>query len=82
MSQKLTPQGITIPDKVEIQSKKSNVMDKDILKDTEELKKLIEELSSKLSYLNSQLKMKIEIDSEIGQPIVKIMDINTNEVIR
>lgn len=80
MSQKLTPEGITSLDKVEIQSKKSDVMNKDILKDPEELKKLIKELTSKLTYLNSQLK--IEIDSEIGQPIVKIIDINTNEVMR
>lgn len=58
----------------------SDFTDKNLLKDPEELKKLMKDLQSKLSYLNSHLK--IEIDSEINQPIVKIMDINTNQVIR
>lgn len=62
------------------QKQNTDMMDKDILKDPEELKKLMKELQSKLSYLNSQLK--IEIDNEIEQPVVKIMDINTNQVIR
>lgn len=61
-------------------NQKSDILDKNLLKDPEELKKLMKELQAKLSYLNSQLK--IEIDSEINQPIVKIMDINTNQVIR
>lgn len=62
------------------QKQNTDMMDKDILRDPEELKKLMKELQSKLSYLNSQLK--IEIDNEIEQPVVKIMDINTNQVIR
>ncbi|MCX7760825.1 MAG: flagellar protein FlaG [Hydrogenothermaceae bacterium] len=64
----------------DIQNQKSDVMDKNILKDPQELKKLVDELKSKLSYLNSQLK--IELDNEINQPVVKIVDINTNQVIR
>ncbi|MEM1725303.1 MAG: flagellar protein FlaG, partial [Thermoplasmata archaeon] len=62
------------------QKQNTDMMDEDILKDPEELKRLMKELQSKLSYLNSQLK--IEIDREIEQPVVKIMDINTNQVIR
>lgn len=64
----------------DIQNQKSDVMDRDILKDPQEFKKLMDELKSKLSYLNSQLK--IELDNEINQPVVKIVDINTNQVIR
>jgi flagellar protein FlaG len=50
------------------------------IKDTEELKKIIEELQNKMSYLNKSLK--IEFDKEIKEPIVKIIDITSNEVIR
>jgi flagellar protein FlaG len=53
---------------------------KDSIKDTEELKKIIEELQNKMSYLNKSLK--IELDEEIKKPIVKIIDITSNEVIR
>ncbi|MEZ0323917.1 MAG: flagellar protein FlaG [Hydrogenothermaceae bacterium] len=68
------------PQNINIQNQKSDVMNRDVLKDPQELKKLMDELKSKLSYLNSQLK--IELDNEIKEPIVKIIDINTNQVIR
>ena len=50
------------------------------LKNPEELKKLIEELQNKISYLNKSLK--IEIDREINEPIIKIVEVGTNKVIR
>ncbi len=53
---------------------------KESLKNQEELKKVIEELQNKISYLNKYLK--IEINNEIKEPVVKIIDINTNRVIR
>jgi flagellar protein FlaG len=49
-------------------------------KNTEELKKILQELQNKISYLSKSLK--IELDEEIKEPIVKIIDINSNEVIR
>ena len=53
---------------------------KEQLKNPEELKKLIEELQNKISYLNKSLK--IEIDREINEPIIKIVEVGTNKVIR
>lgn len=53
---------------------------KESLKNQEELKKVIEELQNKISYLNKYLK--IEINNQIKEPVVKIIDINTNQVIR
>lgn len=53
---------------------------KDQLKNPEELKKIIEELQNKISYLNKALK--IEIDKDINEPVVKIIEVNTNKVIR
>jgi flagellar protein FlaG len=50
------------------------------IKDTEELKKILQELQNKISYLNKSLK--IEFDKEIKEPIIKIIDITSNEVIR
>lgn len=76
----LQNQGFQLDDNKKIIDKDTLYSERELLKDPEELKKLIKELTSKLSYLNSQLK--IEIDSEINKPIVKIMDINTNQVIR
>lgn len=53
---------------------------KEQLKNPDELKKLIEELQNKISYLNKSLK--IEIDREINEPIIKIVEVGTNKVIR
>jgi flagellar protein FlaG len=53
---------------------------KDSIKNTEELKKILQELQNKISYLNKSLK--IEFDKEIKEPVVKIIDITNNEVIR
>jgi len=53
---------------------------KDSLKNVEELKKILQELQNKISYLNKSLK--IELNEEIKEPIVKIIDITNNEVIR
>lgn len=53
---------------------------KDSLKNQEELKKVIEELQRRISYLNKSLK--IELNDEIKEPVVKIIDINTNQIIR
>lgn len=53
---------------------------KEQLKNPEELKKLIEELQNKISYLNKSLK--IEIDRDINEPIIKIVEVETNKVIR
>jgi Uncharacterized flagellar protein FlaG len=50
------------------------------VKNTEELKKILEELQNKISYLNKSLK--IELNEEIKEPVVKIIDITNNEVIR
>jgi flagellar protein FlaG len=50
------------------------------LKNSDELKKLIEELQNKISYLNKSLK--IEIDKDINEPIIKIVEVDTNRVIR
>ena len=46
----------------------------------EELKKIIEEIRKKLDYLNKYLK--IEIDQDLEIPIVKILEKETNRVIR
>jgi len=53
---------------------------KDSIKDTEELKKILQELQNKFSYLNKSLK--IELNEEIKEPVVKIIDITNNQVIR
>ncbi|MBX0312130.1 MAG: flagellar protein FlaG, partial [Sulfurihydrogenibium sp.] len=53
---------------------------KDSTKDVEELKKILQELQSKISYLNKSLK--IEFNEEIKEPVVKIIDNTNNEVIR
>jgi flagellar protein FlaG len=53
---------------------------KDSLKNVEELKKILQELQNKISYLNKSLK--IELNEEIKEPVVKIIDITNNEVIR
>jgi flagellar protein FlaG len=53
---------------------------KDSLKNAEELKKILQELQNKISYLNKSLK--IELNEEIKEPVVKIIDITNNEVIR
>lgn len=53
---------------------------KEQLKNPDELKKLIEEIQNKISYLNKSLK--IEIDREINEPIIKIVEVGTNKVIR
>jgi flagellar protein FlaG len=53
---------------------------KDSLKNVEELKKILQELQNKISYLNKSLK--IELNEEIKEPVVKIIDITSNEVIR
>lgn len=53
---------------------------KDSIKNTEELKRILQELQNKISYLNKSLK--IELDREIKEPIVKIIDTTSNEVIR
>jgi flagellar protein FlaG len=53
---------------------------KEQLRNPEELKKLIEELQNKISYLNKSLK--IEIDRDINEPIIKIVEVETNKVIR
>lgn len=53
---------------------------KEQLKNPEELKKLIEELQNKISYLNKSLK--IEIDRDINEPIIKIVEVETNKVIK
>ncbi|MGC8869358.1 MAG: flagellar protein FlaG [Sulfurihydrogenibium sp.] len=49
-------------------------------KNSDELKKLIEELQNKISYLNKSLK--IEIDRDINELIIKIIEVDTNRVIR
>ncbi|RMD46127.1 MAG: flagellar protein FlaG [Aquificota bacterium] len=46
----------------------------------EELKKIAEELNKKFNMLNSQLK--IEIDKDTGIEVAKIIDKETNKVIR
>ncbi|RUM88968.1 MAG: hypothetical protein DSZ24_02350 [Thermodesulfatator sp.] len=48
--------------------------------DSEELKRILEELQRRLDLFNKQLK--IEIDRELDIPVVKIVDKETNEVIR
>lgn len=53
---------------------------KEQLKNPEELKKIIEELQNKISYLNKALK--IEIDKDINEPIIKIIEVGTDKVIR
>ncbi|MDM7272900.1 flagellar protein FlaG [Sulfurihydrogenibium azorense] len=53
---------------------------KEQLKNPEELKKLIEELQNKISYLNKSLK--IEIDRDINEPIIKIVEVETDKVIK
>lgn len=53
---------------------------KEQLKNPEELKKIIEELQNKISYLNKALK--IEIDKDINEPVIKIVDVETNKVIK
>jgi len=53
---------------------------KDSIKNAEELKKILQELQNKISYLNKSLK--IELNEEIKEPVVKIIDITSNEVIR
>jgi Uncharacterized flagellar protein FlaG len=53
---------------------------KDSMKNTEELKRILQELQNKISYLNKSLK--IELNEEIKEPVVKIIDITSNEVIR
>jgi flagellar protein FlaG len=53
---------------------------KDSIKNIEELKKILQELQNKISYLNKSLK--IELNEEIKEPVVKIIDITSNEVIR
>jgi flagellar protein FlaG len=53
---------------------------KESLKNVEELKKILQELQNKISYLNKSLK--IELNEEIKEPVVKIIDITNNEVIR
>jgi flagellar protein FlaG len=53
---------------------------KDSLKNAEELKKILQELQNKISYLNKSLK--IELNEEIKEPVVKIIDITNNQVIR
>ena len=53
---------------------------KDSLKNTEELKKILEELQNKISYLNKSLK--IELNEEIKEPVVRIIDITNNQVIK
>jgi len=53
---------------------------KDSIKNAEELKKILQELQNKISYLNKSLK--IELNEEIKEPVVKIIDITNNEVIR
>jgi Uncharacterized flagellar protein FlaG len=53
---------------------------KDSIKNTEELKRILQELQNKISYLNKSLK--IELNEEIKEPVVKIIDITNNEVIR
>ncbi|MBX0313123.1 MAG: flagellar protein FlaG [Sulfurihydrogenibium sp.] len=53
---------------------------KDSIKNTEELKKILQELQNKMNYLNKSLK--IELNEEIKEPVVKIIDITSNEVIR
>jgi Uncharacterized flagellar protein FlaG len=53
---------------------------KDSIKNTEELKRILQELQNKISYLNKSLK--IELNEEIKEPVVKIIDITSNEVIR
>lgn len=71
---------------INIQKTESSTQDqlenqlKDSLKNTEELKKILEELQNKISYLNKSLK--IELNEEIKQPVVKIVDITNNQVIR
>ncbi|WP_079653478.1 flagellar protein FlaG [Thermocrinis minervae] len=47
---------------------------------TEELQKILEEIRRKLDYFNIQLK--IDIDKDLEIPVVKIINIETNEVIR
>ncbi len=46
----------------------------------EEIQKIIEEIKRKLDYLNKYLK--IEIDKELDMPVVKIIERDTNKVIR
>ncbi|HBT98900.1 MAG TPA: flagellar biosynthesis protein FlaG, partial [Sulfurihydrogenibium sp.] len=41
---------------------------------------ILQELQNKISYLNKSLK--IELNEEIKEPVVKIIDITNNEVIR
>jgi len=53
---------------------------RDSIKNTEELKKILQELQNKISYLNKSLK--IELNEEIKEPVVKIIDITNNQVIR
>jgi len=53
---------------------------RDSIKNTEELKKILQELQNKISYLNKSLK--IELNGEIKEPVVKIIDITNNQVIR
>jgi len=47
---------------------------------SEEIQKIIEEIKKKLDYLNKYLK--IEIDKELEIPVVKIIERDTNKVIR
>ena len=46
----------------------------------EELRRIIEEIRKKLDYLNKYLK--IEIDQDLEIPVVKILEKETNKVIR
>lgn len=49
---------------------------------TNELKKAVDELNKKFEMLNSQLQLKIDIDKDTGITVLKLIDKETNKVVR
>ncbi len=47
-----------------------------------ELKKAVDELNKKFEMLNSQLQLKIDVDKDTGITVLKLIDKETNKVVR
>ncbi len=82
VTRQVTQNPIKIPpeQKEQINVKTEEVNGNNSQIDKEELKKIIEEIRKKMDYLNKYLR--IDIDNELDIPVIKIVEKETDKVIR
>ncbi len=82
VARQITQNNIVVPPngKVQDDTKMDEIVKNNHQIDKEELKRIIEEIRKKMDYLNKYLR--IDIDNELDIPVIKIVEKETEKVIR